>query len=182
MLPDIFIPLAAVALAELGDKTQLALFCLSSQTRHHFQLLLGATLAFIITSGIAVFLGDLANQIISPHILKHISGVLFIFFGIFTIWNNRGEKTESCKIHNPLFASFTLVLLAELGDKSQITTALFATKYDPLLVFVGVLIALVLLSALAIWLGKTLLKKVSRRKVALITGIIFILIGIAFQL
>ncbi len=182
MLSDFLIPLFAVALAELGDKTQLVLFCLSSQTRHHFQLLIGSTAAFAITSGTAVLFGDLLNQFISPHILKHISGALFIFFGILTIWKNEKEDVEDRKIHNPLFTGFTVVLLAELGDKSQITTALFATKYNPYLVFFGVLIGLTILSALAIWLGKTLLRKLPQKKVTLAAGIVFIIIGILFQL
>ncbi len=182
MFSETLIPFLAVALAELGDKTQLALFCLSSQTRKHFQMLFGAIVAFTVTSGAAVLLGDFVSELISPHILKHISGILFIFFGVLTLWNNRAKNTREYKIHNPFFTSFFMVLLAEFGDKSQITTGLFATKYNPVFVFVGVLLALAILSALAIWLGKTLLRKLPRRKVAVIAGIVFIAIGIAFQL
>lgn len=182
MLPDFFIPLAAVGLAELGDKTQLALFALSSHTRKHFQLLLGSALAFAVTNGIAVLIGDYINQIVSFDILKHIAGVIFIIFGVLTLLKNSQIGEQKPVVKNPFLASLVVVFLAEIGDKSQITTGLFATRYNAFFVFVGVMVALTAISALAIWLGKTLLAKVRRRSVLIGTAIIFILIGIAFQL
>ncbi|MFH1375594.1 MAG: TMEM165/GDT1 family protein [Patescibacteria group bacterium] len=182
MLPDFFIPLAAVGLAELGDKTQLALFALSSQTRKHFQLLLGSALAFVFTNGIAVLIGDYINQVISFDIIKHVAGIIFIIFGILTLLKNNQMSEQTPLVRNPFLASLVVVFLAEIGDKSQIATGLFATKYNALFVFAGVMVALTVISALAIWLGKTLLSKVRRRSVLIGSAIIFIVIGIAFQL
>ena len=70
MIPDILIPLAAVALAEIGDKTQLSILFLSSKTEKHMHLLLGVVLAFLIVDGIAVLMGSWITNVVSFGLLK----------------------------------------------------------------------------------------------------------------
>ena len=65
-----------------------------------------------------------------------------------------------------------------MGDKTQIASGLFATRYDALWVFLGVISVLVLLSIMAIYLGKYIMEKIDRRKISYVAGIIFIIIGI----
>ena len=62
MISDILLPFITIALAELGDKTQLAVFALASKTKKHLSLLLGAILAFVIADGLAVILGAAADK------------------------------------------------------------------------------------------------------------------------
>lgn len=68
--------------------------------------------------------------------------------------------------------------IAELGDKTQITSGLFAAQYNSLLVLTGVMTALTLLSILAIYLGKLISAKISQNTISKIAGIVFILLGI----
>jgi putative Ca2+/H+ antiporter (TMEM165/GDT1 family) len=83
---------------------------------------------------------------------------------------------------NALVSGFSLIFLSEWGDKTQIASALFATEYDPVMVFIGVMAALFILSAMAVYLGKIISGKVDRRLVSRIAGTVFLIIGLAIIL
>ena len=80
-LNEIIIPLIAIGLAEMGDKTQLSVILLSSRTREYIPLLAGVMLAFLITDGFAILIGSWMTGIIPLDLLKLISGGVFILFG-----------------------------------------------------------------------------------------------------
>jgi Ca2+/H+ antiporter, TMEM165/GDT1 family len=177
MLQDIFVPFIAIMLAELGDKTQLAVFCLSSKTKKHFQLLIGVMLAFIIADGLAILLGEYVTTLIPRYYLKILSGIVFIIFGIITLMQHKEEESK-CELNNPFMSAFGLILISEMGDKTQIASALFATRFVPWLVFIGVIFALLILSVLAVYLSKYFSDKINNKYIHLGAGILFILIGI----
>jgi putative Ca2+/H+ antiporter (TMEM165/GDT1 family) len=85
MIEDILIPLVAVGLAELGDKTQLAIFLLSTKTNKYLPLLMGVIIAFLIVDGVAILIGGWVANIVSYNLLKIISGILFILLGLLMI-------------------------------------------------------------------------------------------------
>jgi putative Ca2+/H+ antiporter (TMEM165/GDT1 family) len=181
MVADILVPLTAVGLAELGDKTQLAVLCLASKTKRHFELLLGIILAFVITDGLAIVLGNFITTYIPMKYLKIASGTLFIIFGIFTLMNSKKEEAQ-CELKQPFSSAFLLILISEMGDKTQIAAGLFATQYSPVLVFIGVISALTVLSVMAVYLGKFIALKIKKKTISTIAGISFVLIGISFFL
>ena len=76
------IPLLAVGLAEMGDKTQLSILILSTRTKEYFRLLLGVMLAFLLTDGLAILLGSYVGDVIPVTAVKALSGLVFILFGI----------------------------------------------------------------------------------------------------
>jgi len=179
MIQDILIPFLAVGLAEIGDKTQLAVFCLASKTKNYLQLLLGIVLAFVIADGLAVFLGNLITNIVPLNYIKIISGIIFVIFGIVLLIKQKKEENK-CELVRPFTSGFFLVLAAEMGDKTQIASALFGARFNPIFVFIGVILALTLISIIAIYLGKFVTEKVNTKIVSTIAGILFILIGISF--
>ncbi len=181
MLADFFVPFVSVALAELGDKTQLAIFSLSSRTEKHYELLAGVLLAFLLSSIIAVIFGGLVSQFVPQNVLKIIAGILFIGFGVFSFIETH-NKPETPPLRNPFISAFTLVFLSEIGDKSQLAVGLFATRFNPLLVFLGSFLVLALLSIAAVYVGKTLLTKINRTALSYFSAALFILIGIGFLL
>jgi putative Ca2+/H+ antiporter (TMEM165/GDT1 family) len=69
-----------------------------------------------------------------------------------------------------------------MGDKTQLASALFATQYEPVLVFIGVVAALFILSTGAIFLGKLIMERINKRTISLVAGALFILIGVSFLL
>jgi len=85
-------------------------------------------------------------------------------------------------IKNVFLTGFSLILLTEWGDKTQIAAALFATKYNAVLVLLGTVIALSILSAIAIFFGKVISEKVNEKTINKTAGILFIIMGILFFL
>ncbi len=180
MIEDLLVPLVSVAIAELGDKTQLSILLLSSKTAKHLQLLLGIILGFFITDGAAILAGSFMATILPMDFIRWLSAALFMMFGILTL--RYGSTAEKEKIHlgNPFLSGFTLIFFAEWGDKTQIASGVFATRYDAILVLSGTLAALTLLSVAAVYLGKLISDRIDRRLVTLTAGIYFIVIGISF--
>jgi putative Ca2+/H+ antiporter (TMEM165/GDT1 family) len=180
IIEDIIIPLIAIAAAELGDKTQISVLLISSKTNKHIQILIGVMLAFLIVDGIAIALGSWITEIIPIRYLKIFSGIIFIILGIFMMMNKKSETEQSRSYHNPFITAFLLILLTEWGDKTQIAAALFATRYNPLMVLIGTILALFVLSIIAIFFGKMVSEKIPKETINKIAGIIFILMGITF--
>jgi len=183
-LNEIIIPLIAIGLAEMGDKTQLSVILLSSRTREYIPLLAGVMLAFLITDGFAILIGSWMTGIIPLDLLKLISGGVFILFGALILRGDQKEAEEERGLSsgNALLSGFSLIFLSEWGDKTQIASALFATEYNPFMVFIGVMAALFILSVMAIYLGQIISQKVDRKLVSRIAGTIFLIIGTAIIL
>ena len=182
-LDEIIIPLIAVGLAEMGDKTQLSVLLLSTRTREYAQLLAGIMLAFLITDGFAILVGSWVNSVIPGHLVKLVSGAVFILFGIMILKGDREEEGERQLSPRNAFASgFSMIFLSEWGDKTQIASALFATEYNPLMVFIGVMVALLILSVMAIYMGRLISSRIDRRLITRAAGIVFLLIGVSFIL
>jgi putative Ca2+/H+ antiporter (TMEM165/GDT1 family) len=172
--------MVAVGLAELGDKTQLCILLMSTKTDKHLQFLLGVVLAFLLVDGIAVLAGSYVMTIVPESILKTVSGIVFIVFGLLTLRDKESGECDTKPLKNPFVSAFTLIFLAELGDKTQIASALFAARYDALMVLLGVMTALTLLSAAAIYLGKIISGRIDKGKLSKVAGIVFILVGLSF--
>lgn len=176
---DLIIPFITIAFAELGDKTQISILLLSSKTKKHLQLLIGAILAFSIVDGVAIIAGTWITTIIPIDYLKIISAIVFIIIGILMLINKDDEEKET-KHKNPFTAAFLIIMMTEWGDKTQIAAAIFATQYNAIFVFIGTIMALFILTLIAIFFGKVISKRVNKKIVNKIVGIIFIILGITF--
>ena len=180
-LNEILIPLLAVGLAEMGDKTQLSILLLSSRTREYAQLLAGVMLAFLLADGFAILVGSWVTNVIPVHLVKLISGGVFVLFGLLILKGDKDkEEVSNLSPKNAFISGFTMIFLSEWGDKTQIASALFATEYNPWMVFLGVMAALLILSIMAVYLGRFLAGKVDRRVITKVAGVVFLLIGLSF--
>jgi len=182
MIADMLVPLVAVGLAELGDKTQLSILLLSSKTTRHLHLLSGVLLAFLVVDGVAVLAGSWITTIVPVNLVKIVSGIVFVIFGALALRAGETKAENKLRFQNSFLSGFTFIFMMEWGDKTQIASALFAARYDPLMVLVGTMTALTLLSVAAICLGKLILSRVDRRIMTKVAGMAFVLIGISFLL
>jgi putative Ca2+/H+ antiporter (TMEM165/GDT1 family) len=96
--------------------------------------------------------------------------------GLFTFFAKEDDKCD-VQLKSPFFSAFSIVLLSELGDKTQVASGVFATQYNPWLVFIGVIFALAILSTVAIFCGSIVLKKVNKNAVRYISSSLFFIIG-----
>ncbi|MFH0832976.1 MAG: TMEM165/GDT1 family protein [Candidatus Aenigmatarchaeota archaeon] len=182
MITEVFLSFIAIALAELGDKTQLAILLISSKTKKHLQLLLGIIIAYVIVDGIAILAGSWFAEIMPMQIIRTVSGALFIAFGLMILLDKREKDEGKLYSKNSFLSGFMLIFIAEMGDKTQIASGLLATQYDALSVLIGAIVALAILSALAIYLGKIISERIDKKLISKVAGIIFILIGLSFFL
>ncbi len=169
-----------VALAELGDKTQIALFSLTAKYKQKTPIFLGVALAFALVDGLAVLFGHAISSIISEKIIELVASVAFIAFGIYFYYEKEENNELKERRGMSLFlSSFLLLTLMEMGDKTQLLTATLAAKYSsPLFVFAGAWCALMLLSLLAIIAGAKIAKKIPQHNIRKLSATLFILIGL----
>jgi len=164
---------------ELGDKTMLTTMCLSAQYRRPKLVLLATIAALAISSAMAVILGFILSGTLSIEIITYISGIMFLSLGIFTLARSNSEIPETCDNPGTLFGMFSLVLLSELGDKSQITIlALAAQSLFPIIVFAGAVIGFLIVNSLGAFAGNRVAQRIPLRIVKRVVGTVFILFGL----
>jgi putative Ca2+/H+ antiporter (TMEM165/GDT1 family) len=170
--------LGLVALAELGDKTQLV--CMTLAARHPAPpVLLGAVLAFAVLNLLAVVFGAAVAVWLPEWLVAALVAVLFAAFGVHAL---RAAGAEAVKVEerdgrSVLLSTFVLIFLAELGDKTQLAVAGLAGTQDPLAVWVGGTLALALTSALGVLAGQTLLRRLPLHLLHLVSGALFLLLA-----
>jgi putative Ca2+/H+ antiporter (TMEM165/GDT1 family) len=150
-----------IALAEIGDKSQLV--CMTLAARHrHWPVLLGATTAFVILNVLAVAFGASIAAWVPERLMTGIVAVIFAAFGFHALLNqNNGDSEEVVEKrgHGVFFTTLLLILVAEFGDKTQIAVAGLAGSMASIPVWVGATVALVMVSALGVWAGRTVLQR-----------------------
>lgn len=166
--------------AEFGDKTMLAILLLSSKTKHPILLLAGAMLGFLIVDGSAIVFGAWSGQSIPFFWIKLVSGGLFLFLGLKMLLEKSDDSPDEARHHDkhPFFAGFLVIFFAEWGDKTQIASALFASRYNAWMVAAGAMAALFVITAAAAFFGQWIghrLRPVFIQKAA---GILFICMGL----
>jgi putative Ca2+/H+ antiporter (TMEM165/GDT1 family) len=132
-----------IAVAEFGDKTQLAVIALSARYDRR-KVFTGAILAFALVTGLGVLVGDVLYRFIPRDVIRILAGLLFVAFGAFMLLSKESCETEdAAPIGNPLLSAFSMIALAEMGDKTQLSAITLVAKYDSLhLVFAGALFIL----------------------------------------
>jgi putative Ca2+/H+ antiporter (TMEM165/GDT1 family) len=169
-----------ITIAEFGDKTQLTVIALSAGY-DRVKVFAGVILAFTLVTGLGVLVGETLLRIVNPAWIKIGAGLLFVGFGIWMLYSREDDEDENLSVGNPLFSTFSMITLAEMGDKTQLSAITLAAKYDsPYLVFAGAVLALVTISLLGIFVGKKLRELVPLPKIKLGAGALFIIFGLSF--
>ncbi|MCD6125436.1 MAG: TMEM165/GDT1 family protein [Thaumarchaeota archaeon] len=176
--------IATIALAEVGDKTQISILLLSTQTRRPIKLLLGVFAAFLVVDGVAVVFGSMMKQILPAYILRIFGSLMFMILGIFILigWRSREQTNIERIFKNSFTVGFSATFLAEWCDKTQISTCVLATRFNYLEVFAAAMTALIMISISTMILGRMMLKRISEEKMLKISGVGFLLVGILFLL
>jgi len=174
-----------IFLAELGDKTQLTAMALA--TRYPWKrVFIGLAAAFALLNLAAVLLGSLLFTVLPLFWIKVASALLFFFFGMTTLRSKRfdaeeeEEEEKRFTAKGPVVTSFLMIMLAELGDKTQLVTASLAAQHDsPLAVFTASTLALWSVSLIGIFAGQQLVRFVSLAALHKIAGCLFLVFGAA---
>ncbi len=171
-----------VALAEIGDKTQLLAFILAARFKKPVPIILGILVATSINHGLAGAVGAWITAVVSPDILRWVLGLSFLVMAIWTLIPDKIEEEESQVARRLGVFGATLVtfFLAEMGDKTQIATVALAAHYaTPLLVIVGTTLGMLIADVPAVFVGDRLAGKIPMKLVHSIAAAVFALLGIA---
>lgn len=170
-----------IALAEIGDKSQLV--CMTLAARHrHWPVLLGAILAFMLLNLLAVLFGAGIAAWIPERVMAGLVALLFGGFGLHALVSSEDGDCDGVKTRpgrSIFLTTLLLILVAEFGDKTQLAVAGLAGTLDPLAVWIGATVALVLVSALGVWAGRTLLQQVPLHWLQRAGGVLFLLFAAA---
>ena len=169
-----------VALAEIGDKSQLVCMALAARNRH-WPVILGATTALALLNVLAVLFGTAVAAWLPERVIAALVAILFGAFGLHAMRSqvdNRSEEIAERPGHSIFFTTLLLIFLAEFGDKTQIAVAGLASSLPPLPVWLGATIALALVSVLGVWLGRTVLQRLPLHWLHRLSGGIFILFAV----
>lgn len=171
-----------IALAEIGDKSQLV--CMTLASRHRpLPILLGATIAFSLLNLLAILFGATIASWLPEGWLSLIVALMFIGFGIHALRasseNEEEDAIEERAGRSVFLTALLLIFVAEFGDKTQIAVAGLGSSASPLPVWLGATAALITTSALGIWAGRSLLKRLPLVWLHRIGGTLFILLGLA---
>jgi putative Ca2+/H+ antiporter (TMEM165/GDT1 family) len=170
-----------IALAEIGDKSQLV--CMTLATRHrHWPVLLGASIAFILLNALAVLFGAGVAAWVPERVMAGIVAAMFAAFGIHALLSQDDEGSGDFVEkpgHGVFLTTLLLILVAEFGDKTQIAVAGLAGNMAPYPVWLGATAALIGVSALGVWAGRTVLQYLPVHWLHRAGGIIFLAFALA---
>lgn len=174
-----WLALGMVFIAELGDKTQLVALCLSS--RYNAWVVLGGiTVATLVVHVFSVLLGGGVGHFLPQTWINLVAGLAFIGFGL---WTLRGDALddENCgakPARSPFLLVATTFFLAELGDKTMLSTVTLATGHALIPVWLGSTLGMVLSDGLAIIVGQILGKRLPERAIQIGAAVIFFGFGL----
>lgn len=178
----LFVSTGVVALAEIGDKTQLLAFILAARFKKPIPIIAGILCATIVNHGLAGALGAWIISSVSPEVLRGVTGASFIGMAIWTMIPDKieDEETQVAKKFGVFGATLITFFLAEMGDKTQVATVALAAHYaSPLLVVIGTTLGMLLADVPAVLVGDKLAINIPMKLVHSIAAAIFALLGAA---
>ena len=181
-MESLLVSTGVVALAEIGDKTQLLAFLLAARFKKPVPIILGILVATILNHGLAGAIGAWITHATSPEILRWVLGASFIGMAIWTLIPDEIEDDEAqvAKRFGVFGATLITFFLAEMGDKTQIATVAMAAHYaDPLLVVFGTTLGMLIADVPAVFVGDKLANRIPMRLVHSVAAAVFATLGIA---
>jgi len=181
LMEALFVSTGVIALAEIGDKTQLLAFILAARFKKPVPIIAGILAATLLNHGIAGVFGAWITTVISPDVMRWVLGGSFIAMAIWTLIPDKIEEEET-QIANRLGvfgATFVTFFLAEMGDKTQIATVAMAAHYAaPFLVIMGTTLGMLIADVPAVFVGNKFAAKIPMKLVHSIAAGIFAVMGL----
>jgi putative Ca2+/H+ antiporter (TMEM165/GDT1 family) len=174
-----------VALAEMGDKTQLLALVLAARFRKPWPIVFGILVATILNHALAGWIGNRLGGYFTPEVLRWILGLSFLGMAAWTLIPDKLDENDANAAQRygkwGVWGATTVAFfLAEMGDKTQFATIALAARYEAYaLVVAGTTLGMLIANAPVVWLGEALCKRIPLRTVHIVTAVFFALLGLA---
>jgi Ca2+/H+ antiporter, TMEM165/GDT1 family len=181
-MESLLVSTGVVALAEIGDKTQLLAFLLAARFKKPLPIIAGIFIATIFNHGLAGALGAWITSLLTPEVLRWVLGLSFLGMAAWTLVPDKIEDDETTIASRFGVFGATLVtfFLAEMGDKTQVATVAMAAHYpDPLMVVAGTTLGMLIADVPAVFAGDKLAAKIPLKLVHGVAAAMFAGLGLA---
>ena len=179
MFDALLVSTGTVALAEIGDKTQLLALLLAARFRKPLPIVAGILVATLLNHALAAWIGQLAASWLTPQTLRWIVAASFIGIALWTLKPDKLDEDEKLPAHGAFIATVIAFFIAEIGDKTQVATVLLAAKYSSLWQVVsGTTIGMLLANVPVVALGSKFAAKLPLKAARITAAIVFLALGL----
>ena len=170
-----------VALAEMGDKTQLLSLVLAARFRKPWPIVWGILVATLANHALAGAVGSWVTTLLGPDVLRWVLGLSFIAMAVWMLIPDKldEEDGDDAPRMGVFMTTVVALFLAEMGDKTQIATVMLAAQYNAWAwVVAGTTLGMMLANAPVVWLGDAITKRVPIALVHKVSALIFAVLGV----
>ena len=181
-MESLLLSTGVVALAEIGDKTQLLAFLLAARFKKPAPIVVGILLATLVNHGLAGAIGTWITAALHPQTLRWVLGLSFLGMAVWTLIPDtiEEEETHMAQKFGVLGATFITFFLAEMGDKTQIATVALAAHYDDAWrVVMGTTLGMLIADVPAVFAGDRLAHRIPMKLVHTAAAAVFAVLGVA---
>lgn len=168
-----------VALAEMGDKTQLLSFVLAAKLKHKLPIALGILVATLSNHFLAGYVGTWLSRLVSPDTLRWIIAISFFAFAAWALKPDKLDGERKLRGTGVFLTTLVAFFMVEMGDKTQLATVALAAHYDSLVaVVLGTTFGMMIANVPAVWLGEALADRVNMKVMRGVAAALFVLLGV----
>jgi putative Ca2+/H+ antiporter (TMEM165/GDT1 family) len=172
------VSVSVVALAEMGDKTQLLAFALAAKLRHRVPIALGILVATLANHFLAGWIGVWLVSVVAPGTLRWIVALSFLVFGLWALKADELGTERSLPGAGVFVTTVVSFFLIEIGDKTQLATVALAARFDSLVpVVMGTTLGMMIADVPAVWVGEALSRRINMKWMRRVAAALFILLG-----
>jgi len=167
-----------VALAEMGDKTQLLSLVLAAHLRKPWAICAGVLVATVLNHGLAGALGYWLSGWVARQLVLGITGLSFIGFGLWVLRPDALGRTPKLHQAGVFVTTVIAFFVAEMGDKTQLATVALAARFQaPVQVVIGTTLGMLLADVPAVWLGDRLAQRLPIKWLRIAAAVLFVAMG-----
>jgi len=175
------VSLATIALAEMGDRTQVLTLLLATRFRQHWQVIGAIFLATLVSNAAAGVVGVGVGKYLTPPILDAIVGSSMLVMAVWTLMPEKSDGESAHGGQNAFMTTFVAFLIAELGDKTQIATVALAAGYSNLpAVVAGTTLGMMAANIPVVFAGKYFADRLPVRLISRVAAAVFLVLALVF--
>ncbi len=168
-----------VALAEMGDKTQLLSFVLAARFKRPVPIALGILVATLANHFLAGYFGSWLATLVAPRTLTWILALAFFAFGLWALKPDELGDDPKMPAAGVFVSTLVAFFLVEMGDKTQLATVALAARFDSLAaVVVGTTLGMMIANVPAVWLGERFAHRVDMTILRRAAAALFAVMGV----